>query len=56
MLLLDGDNVIVSYGPFNPHHKYAPGLGGKINGKIDSILQEWRKHGIGVMKERKRGR
>lgn len=35
-------------GPFNPQNKYAPGLGGKINGQINSIIREWRKHGIGV--------
>lgn len=46
----------MSSGPFSPKHKHAPGLGGKINGTIDAILIDWRKHGIGVMKERRRGR
>ena len=42
----------MSYGPWSPHNKYAPGLGGKINGKIDSILLSWRKRGIGVVRDR----
>ena len=42
----------MSYGPFNPHNKYAPGLGGKINGQINSILLQWRKAGIGQVRER----
>jgi Na+-translocating ferredoxin:NAD+ oxidoreductase RnfG subunit len=46
----------MSSGPWNPHHKYAPGLGDKINGQIASILAQWRKAGIGQMKERKHGR
>jgi hypothetical protein len=46
----------MSYGPFSPHNKYAPGLGGKINGQIASILAGWRKAGIGVAKERRSGR
>jgi hypothetical protein len=46
----------MSYGPFSPSHKSAPGLGGKTNGQIDHMLREWRKLGIGVMKERRRGR
>ena len=46
----------MSSGPFSPHHKYAPGLGDKVNGQIESILRQWRKAGIAQMKERKRGR
>lgn len=36
----------------NPHNKYAPGLGGKINGQIASMLLAWKRAGIGQGKER----
>ena len=42
----------MSFGPFSPHNKYAPGLGGKTNGQIDKILIQWKKAGIGQIRER----
>lgn len=46
----------MSFGPFSPHNKYAPGLGAEYDSKITKILNGWRKAGIGQMKESRRGR
>jgi hypothetical protein len=44
----------MSYGPFRPSAKYAPGLDSKTTGQIQRILHGWKKLGIG--QEQKRGR
>lgn len=42
----------MSFGPFSPHNKYAPGLGAQYDSTITKILQGWRKAGIGVGKDK----
>lgn len=42
----------MSFGPWSPHHKYAPGLGPEYDSVITKILRDWKKHGIGVVRDR----
>ncbi|ABE67699.1 hypothetical protein Wildcat_94 [Mycobacterium phage Wildcat] len=41
-------------GYFSTSHKYAPGLGGAMEGEMKKILRQWRRAGIGVVRERKK--